>query len=416
MTVISLEYGVEGCWEGEIEGDRLLVHHAGPMPLTDSPAAIRASLSSPIDFPPVKQAVVPGDRVVLALDRDVPSSAEIIAELCAMMIAGDILPENLLILQPASLTGVRPSDPRRLLPEAIRNEVVWKVHDPTVKDGVSYLASSAGGERIYLAREVVEADFLIPISRLGYDSLQGRRHVMGMFYPGLSNTEAFTKSLGQGHSELGPDDDRPLRQLITELPWLLGIQFAMQVLPSGRRGGAAQILAGQPEAITARGTTVLDDHWRLRGDERGETVLLSIPSTSGEPTGWEQLGAALDAARSLVESEGRIVVLSDLVLPTGPGAPSTPGIDILRSYRSPREALKPLRKAAPPDLLAASQIARATDWASVFLLSRLDSEFVEDLSMTPLQNDREVTRLISQCESCIVFDGAQHIRAELADD
>ena len=36
---------------------------------------------------------------------------------------------------------------------------------------------------------------------------------MGMFYPGLSNTEAFTKSLGQGHSELGPDDDRPLRQL-----------------------------------------------------------------------------------------------------------------------------------------------------------------------------------------------------------
>ena len=110
------------------------------------------------------------------------------------------------------------------------------------------------------------------------------------------------------------------------------------------------------------------------------------------------------------------MVLSDLALPTGPGAPSTPGIDILRSYRSPREALKPLRKAAPPDLLAASQIARATDWASVFLLSRLDSEFVEELSMTPLQNDREVTRLISQCESCIVFDGAQHIRAELADD
>ena len=312
MTVISLEYGVDGCWEGEIEGDRLRVHHAGPQPLMDAPAAIRASLSSPIEFPPVKQAVVPGDRVVLALDRGVPSSAEIVAELCATLIAGDILPENVLILQPASLTGVRPSDPRRLLPEAIRNEVVWKVHDPTVKEGVSYLASSAGGERIYLAREVVEADFLIPISRLGYDSLQGRRHVMGMFYPGLSNTEAFTKSLGQGHSELGPDDDRPLRQLITELPWLLGVQFAMHVLPAGRRGGAAQILAGQPEAITTRGTSVLDDHWRLRGDERGETVLLSIPSTSGEPIGWEELGAALDAARSLVEGGGRIVVLSDL--------------------------------------------------------------------------------------------------------
>ena len=416
MTVISLEYGVDGCWEGEIDGDRLLVHHAGPPPLNDVVSAIHASLNTPLDFPAVRQAVVPGDRIVLALDRGVPSADEIVAELCATMIAGDVLPENILILQPPSLTGARTPDPRRLLPEAIRQEVAWKVHDPTAKDSVGYLASSAGGERIYLAHEVLEADFVIPISRLGFDPVQGRRNVLGMFYPGLSNTEAFTKTLGQGHSELGPDDDRPLRQLVAELSWLLGIQFGIQVLPSGRRGGAAQILAGQPEAITKFGTSVLDDHWRLRGDERGQTVFLSIPTTAGDPIGWEQLGAALDAARNLVASEGRIIVLCDLEAPAGKGAPATPGIDILRSFRSPREALKPLRNAAPPDLLAATQIARATDWASVYLLSRLESEFVEDLFMTPLEGDHEVSRLISQCEGCIVFDGGQHLHAELIDD
>ena len=409
MTAISLEYGTTGCWEGEIAGDRLLLHHAGPSPLRDVRAAIRESLESPIEFPGLHQAVVPGDRIVLVLDRNVPSAAEIVAEIGAVLLTAGIEPDHIRIVQPAALTGPRPFDPRQLLPAEVRDIVGWKIHDPTEKDILGYLASSAGGERIYLAREVIEADLVIPIARLGYDSVQGRRHLMGAFYPGLSNAEAFTKSHGEGHSELGPDDERPLRQLVNELTWLAGIQFAIQVLPSGRRGGAARILAGQPDAVTQHGVTVLDDNWRVRIDERGETVIVSIPTVAGDPIGWEQLGAALDAACKLVSYEGRIIVLSDLA------AEPSPGIQMLRSFHTAREALQPLRKESPPDLVAASQIARAADWASVYLLSQLPSELVEELFMTPLEHEREATRLIAQCEGCLVFDGAQHTFTEIAE-
>ena len=410
MTAISLDYGATGCWEGEIAGDRLLLHHSGPAPLRDVRAAIRESLESPIDFPALHHAVVSGDRIVMVLDRNVPSAAEIVAEVCAILLTAGIEPDHIQILQPASLTGPRPSDPRRLLPAAVREVVGWKIHDPTAKDAIGYLASSAGGERIYLAREVIEADLVIPVARLGYDSVQGRRHVMSAFYPGLSNTESFTKSHGEGHSELGPDDERPLRQLVDELTWLAGIQFAIQVLPAGRRGGAARILSGQPHAVTQHGQTVLDDNWRVRVDHRGETAIVSIPTVEGDPIGWEQLGAALDAACKLVVMEGRIIVLSDLA------AEPSPGIALLRSFRSAREALKPLRKASPPDLVAASQIARAADWASVYLLSRLPSSLVEELFMTPLEHVREATRLIAQSDGCLVFDGAQHTFTEIADE
>ncbi len=410
MTAISLEYGTTGCWEGEIGGDRLLLHHSGPAPLRDVRGAIRESLASPIEFPALHQAVVPGDRIALVLDRNVPSSAEIVAEVCAVLLTAGLEPDHLHVLQPAALTGPRPSDPRRLLPSDVREVVGWKIHDPTAQDSMGYLASSAGGERIYLTREVIEADLVIPIARLGYDSVQGRRHVMGAFYPGLSNTEAFTKSHGEGHSELGPDEERPLRQLVQELTWLAGIQFAIQVLPAGRRGGAARILAGQPDAVTLHGQTVLDDNWRVRVDQRGETAIVSIPTVEGEPTGWEQLGAALEAACKLVVTEGRIVVLSDLA------AEPSPGIEMLRSYRAAREALKPLRRESPPDLVAASQIARAADWASIYLLSRLPTPLIEDLFMTPLEHEREATRLIAQCDGCLILDGAQHVFTEIADE
>lgn len=409
MTAISLDYGTNGCWRGEIAPDRLLAYRPGPPDQEHVREAIHGCVTSPLDFPSLKQALLPDDNVVLALDRNVPSAAEVIAELWSVCEVAGVAPEHVLILQPASVTSLRPSDPRRLLPDPIREVVRWKIHDPTDKTSTGYLASTAGGERLYLANEILEAGFVVPISRLGYDTLQGRRHALSAFYPGFSTTEAFTKSLGQGHSELGPDEDRPFKQLVNELSWLLGIQFIVQVLPSGHHGGVAQVLAGLPDSVAQRGQTLLDENWRIKIDERGETAVVSIPMTGGEATGWEQLGAALDTAHKLIERKGRMIVLSDL------SAEPSAGIGILRAHRSAKGALKPLRTEAPPDLIAASQIATAADWGTVYLRSNLAPQLVEELFMTPLENDGEVTRLIDQCDRCFVIAGAQHAYAEFVD-
>jgi hypothetical protein len=188
--------------------------------------------------------------------------------------------------------------------------------------------------------------------------------------------------------------------------WLLGIQFAIQVLPSRSHGALAGLLVGNTDRVAEQGRVLLDQTWRVALDQRGETALLAIPS-SGDPTSWSDLGAALEAAQKLIVHGGRIIVLSDLAAEPGPG------VELIRGSRSPKSALQPLRKAGPPDLLAATQIAAAADWASIYLLSKLDSQVVEEAFMTPLEHEKEATRLLESCDGCVVLAGAQHVYSEL---
>ena len=406
MSLISLEYGSNGRWEGDLSSERLLFSHSGPAAIANPLAAVTEGVQQPIEFPALELAMVPGDRVVIVLDRGVPSAAEIISGIWSAFVSAGIEPGNVLILQPASMTPMKLADPRRLLPAEIREQVAWKIHDPTLVDGTGYLASSAAGERLYLSRDVLDADFVLPIGRFGFDAMLGRRELTSAFYPGLSNPEAFAKALGQGHQELGPDDERPLRQLVNEVAWLLGIQFAIQVLPSRSHAGMAGVLMGNTDQVARRGRTLLDENWRVILDQRGETALVAIPS-SGDETTWADLGAAVDAARKVIVQGGKIIVLSDLA--AEPGA----GVDMIGNCRSAKSALQPLRKAAPPDVLAASQIAAAADWASVYLLSQLDSQFVERTFMTPIEHEIEVIRLLQNCDGCVVLAGAQHIYSEI---
>jgi nickel-dependent lactate racemase len=286
--------------------------------------------------------------------------------------------------------------------------VRWEIHDPTKEGSCGYLATSAGGERVYLARGVLDADFVLPITLASFDPLQGTRSPMSVFYPGLSTPEAFAKTHGQGHRELRPEDDRPLRQLIEEIGWLLGVQFAVQLVPGGRRGATADVLAGGAETVQRQALQQLHAGWRAAWPTRAETVVVTVPTADGVTT-WDEVGQALETARNVVAHGGKIVVLTDLQAPPGPG------MEQLRGQPSARAALQPLREQAPPDLQAASQWANAADWARIYLLSRLESDLVEELFCVPLREVAEVERLMATVEECAVIQTAQSTFAEIVE-
>ena len=382
------------------------MHHSGPERSVQIGPTVADGLADPLEFPPLASAVVPGDRVVLAVERHVPGAAAIVAAIWGVLESVGVEPRDVCVLQPAALAHEDLPDPRSELPETVRSTVRWHVHDATKEDACGYLASSASDERIYLSRELLEADFVLPISVAEFDSVLGYRRPGAVFYPGLSTAAAFGKTLGQGHSELRPDDDRPLRQLVEEIVWLLGVQFAIQTIPHRHAGSAAAVLVGNVEAVAQRAKNQLDRSWRLARPERADTVVAAISAVNG-PTRWDDIGAAVEAAHKLVTRGGRIVVLSDLAQAAGPG------IELLRSQSSARGALKQLRTQTPPDWLTATQIASAADWATVYLLSRLDATVVEELFLTPLESEREVQRLLDMAETCVLLAGAQHTYAEI---
>lgn len=405
MAEWKIRFGHEATFSCRIEPGRLVAAHLAPAAVADVRAEIARALSRSLDFPAFEQCVFPGDRVVLVLDRATPCAEELIAEVCAVLERRQVAPEDVTILQPGAFQGSTPRDPRGLLAAARELQPHWHVHDPADDRSCSYLASTAAGERLYLSRELLDADLVVTIGSLGYDPLLGYRGTSSAFYPGLSDAEAIRRLHGQGHDELTPDDPRPLRQLVDEVAWLLGVQYSIQVVPA-EGSGVAAVISGQAESVLQRGKQLLSDHWQLRLRQRPELVIAAVEAdASGH--GWEQVGAALELARQVVTRDGRVLLLTDLDVEPGEG------VRMIAECRSPRDALKPIREQAPPDLLTATRIAKGIDWANVYLLSRLDPQLVEDLCMIPLESAAEAARLVEGDEPCAIIGGAQHTSAQV---
>lgn len=397
---VRLNYGDESRFEVEIDSERLVAAPKAPPPNLRFKTELLAALRRPVDFPSVEQAVISGDRVTLALDRHTPGAASLVAGIWDVLAPRGVEADRFVVIQPATRMASDLPDPRAELPAGIRERVSWVQHDPTRRDRCVYLAATATGERIYLAREVVDADFLISVGAIAFDPLMGYRGTNSVFYPGLSSADAMLRTHGQGHLELGPDEVRPLREVIDEIGWLLGNPFTVQVIPSASRG-VSHVLAGVCERVFSDGKKLLADEWLVEVDERPEVVVAGIDHEVG-PRAWEQLGAAVEVARSLVARGGKIVVLSDL------NSELSQGLELIRSGQTARDAIRPLRKQAPPDLLCATQLAAAADWARIYLLSGLSDEIVEELFLTPLSSEAEVRRLLQDESRCLFLESAQY--------
>jgi nickel-dependent lactate racemase len=396
---VRLSYGNDRHFEAEIDSDRLVAAPVAPRPNRQFKTELLSALRRPIDFPSVEQAVIPGDRVTLALDRHTPGAESLVAGIWQVLASREPDPAQFTIVQPATRMSSDLPDPRAELPEGVRSQAQWVLHDPTRREKCVYLATTASGERVYLAKEVVDADFLIAVGTIAFDPLMGYRGTNSVFYPGLSSTEAMLKTHGQGHVELGPDEIRPLREVVDEIGWLLGNPFTVQVIPSAARG-VSHVLAGVCEPVFAQGKKILSEEWIVEVDERPEIVVAAIDHAAG-PHAWEQLGAAVEVARNVVARGGKIVILSDL------NAELSQGLELIRTGQTARDAIRPLRKQAPPDLICATQLAAAADWARIYLLSGLSDEIVDELFLSPLSSEEEVRRLLAGEESCLFLEAAQ---------
>lgn len=400
-NAINLTFGRRGACQIRIPAEHLKSQFQAPAAVNPLSDILAQALETPHEYPSLRHAVVAGDRITLVVDRQTPQAETLVLGMWTLLESCGVNAADVTILVPATLTPGANPDLRRLLPVGVREQVVLKLHDPTDEKSTGYLATTAGGERIYLHQDLLDADLPILMGGVGFDSVLGFRGGGSALYPGLSTVEAIRKSVGQGHDELAPDDSRPLRQLMDEVSWLLGLQFAVQVVPSVGDGVSA-IIAGQVDAAFQKACSLLSESWTLPVKSRAGTVVVAVDHDAHGHS-WSQLGAALDVARQLVSREGRIVALTDL------RSDLTPGIRLLSEVRSPRDALKPLRESQPPDMTAASQIARALDWAGVSLMSGLPGDLVEDLGMLPLDATEELQKLLETEDSIAIVQSAQHV-------
>ena len=222
----------------------------------DAAAAVSQALRCPIGLPVLQDCAVPGDRVVVVADPATPALVEIVTQVVEEL--------QCIAEEGVTVTILLPAEPRaeswRSLvtdcPVHMQGKVQLVVHNPSDAAQCGYLASSSGGNRVYLNKHLLDADLVVSIGVIGFDSQLGYKGTTSVVFPAFSDLDTIRETTGTGHPELTPDERRPMRELVDEIGWLLGTQFSVQVVPSAD-GGISRVFAGLPSDVQQQGKELL---------------------------------------------------------------------------------------------------------------------------------------------------------------
>jgi nickel-dependent lactate racemase len=376
--------------EFELPRERCVACWRGPQAASppEPVALIRAALEHPLDYPPLCQVVVPGDRVVVAIDPTTPQPQAVFSALAEVLADGGIEPGSLTWLAPGPVAGT--TEP---MPPVGRSVVV---HDPDDRARLAYLATTKQVRRVYLNRLLTDADVVVPVGRLGHDPDLGYLGPWSVLFPALSDRDTLRalrnrpiEPAGGG----GREAERGRLEELLEVSWLLGTQFHLGLVPAA--AGLLEPVAGRDTSVRDRGIAELEKRWTFRAPARAEVVVAGV-GRPGTAATLADLAKALATATRLVQHGGKIVLLSRASGAIGPALRS------LIDAEDPRNATAALRgQEGADDYLTALRLARALAWADLFVYSALEPQVVEDLSMVPLDRPEQARRLVASHGSAL---------------
>jgi len=388
----------------EVPDDRLVGQWQGPAGVgaADLERLVLAALEEPRQYPPLRQAVVPGDRVVIALDSQVPHPSAVLRAICGPLRAAGVEASAITVLVAGSPWVPAPALD---LPE----HVSLVVHDPSDRAEIAYLSTTGTERRVYLNRLLTDADFVLPTGQFGFDDVLGYRGPWSAIYPALSDLETLG-AFRKWTSDSPPDREHPTKALseAIEVSWLLGSQLHLGLVPG--RNGVLEVVAGLDSAVRDQGIAALERAWTFQAESRAELVVAGI-GQPGKVSSLEDLAAGLTTASRLVQRGGKIVLLSRVEGTLGPALRRLVEVD------DPRRGLRALAgHEGDPDYSVARALASALAWADLYLLSGLKSDEVEDLAIMPVERVDEARRLVLASHSCLVVSQAELTAVKVLDE
>lgn len=399
---IELRYGVDSSLFLDLPDGALVAACDAPRgtPIVDTASAVADALDAPLDYPPLSKAVVPGDKVVLALDPGLPQAATIVAAVVKYLLENNIAAGDVTVLRTQADIDLGAEDPRQCLAEPIRNAVNVETHNPENRGHLGFLTTSHDGQPVYLNRTLSDADVVLPIGCLRCSHVAGYHGINRTVFPTFSDAKTLVRCRATEAADLSREGPDRSQAESDEVAWLLGARFTIQVIP-GADGNIMGVLAGEVDRVFREGRSRCEAAWSYEVPRRASLVVASVAGDPMEQT-WENLGRALAAASRAVAPDGAIAVCTDL------GAEPGPAVQKLAQMEDRDKALRKIRKDCPADTFAAHELAYAQQRAKVYLLSRLDETFVEELGVSPIGAADEIARLARHHSSCIVLANAQY--------
>ena len=351
-------------------------------PVADVSEAVRQALEQPFHFPALRRALTPDDHVAIVVDEQLSQPARFLIPILEhVQQAGISCQAITLVCQPPSTGQPWLED----LPDEFQ-DVHLEVHDPNDRRGLSYLATTRQGRRIYINRTAVDADQLVLLTRRGYDCRLGYSGGEAALFPALSD-EATRLEAASKFSFAAPGENPwPIQQEATEVAWLLGAPFLVQAI-EGPDGDVANVVVGPIDSST-EGQRLLDARWHVEVDERAS--MSSWPASAatrpGTPSPTWPGPLPVPGASSNRWDES-----SCCPMPCRSWAASA---ELMRLTEDPYKTLTILAKEKPADHEAGFLWCRAAQSAKLYLLSKLPTESAEELFVTPLENAMQAQRVL----------------------
>jgi nickel-dependent lactate racemase len=361
-------------------------------PLADQRESLAAALETPHGYPALRRALTPDDHVTIIADAALPDLPSLLRVVIDHVASARVRPEAITVLLERPLNDDQANALRAAL-----DSVRVVIHDAADRRQLSYLATTRKGRRIYLNRNVVDADQVVVLAGRRFDPLLGYSGAEGAIYPALSDQETL-QDLTSRLSMLAPEDKPwPVQREAIEVAWLLGAPFMVQCI-EGPGKTLCHIIAGTAES-GEEGLALLNARWRAEVDRLADLVIASVDGEGAE-VGFEALAAALATASRVVQQGGQIALLSAASPNLGSSA------QFLRDADSPTRALKLIRERPVNELQPAFLWASAAHRAHLYLLTQLPQDTAEELFVTPFDHGSQVQRLLTTAKSCVILPNA----------
>ena len=377
-----LKYGTGSSLSLELVDETLVARCDAPRgaPLAGIAEAVDRALAEPLEFPALAQAVLPLDKVVLALEPGVPQAATVVERAVRVLLANGVVVQDITLLRTLADVAAGAADPLAGLPGEIGSAIVNKIHDPLSRDSLSYLAASTDGKPIYVNRAIHDADLVVSIGCLRLEESLGYYGIYSSVFPAFSDAASIRRY---------------------QSPKAAGAVERKRLLP-GPGSEILQVLAGEPAAVFREGSRLCDEAWSFYVPQRANLVVATIEGKAHQT--WENVGRALAAAARAVSADGAVAICTELAERPGPALQQVIGADDLD------EVLHDIDKHPPSDALPASELVHALRRGKVYLISRLDEDLVEELGVSPVAAD-QLSKVAGRYDSCIVLTNAHYAMA-----
>lgn len=378
---------------------------------------LRDRLRSPLGLPPLSESAFPGDRIVLVLDPETPQAEGITLEVLRELRSAGMEPDDVSMLVTPNATTEFVARLRESATQVAGEPLAVVRHDPSDRKQLGYLAADKDANPIYVRRELLDADVIVPIGVARVGGAFPDASADGGLYPTFADTDAMSR-----YAELRRlGDGSEAKQEARQVNWLLGSQFAISVVPSSGEE-AGQIVAGDMNVVLQRSADAAS-FWTL---ERPDSVGLAVACLSGpeEQQNWENFGRALAAADACANEEGAVVILTAIERPPAERAdadeeevrfeadPSnrvSDEDDDEDFEEDPYEAERAARETERGIPLWRKTLAEIVERRTVYFASRLPDETVEDLGMVALTDLSDLQTLVNRFGECVWIRDGQYV-------